>query len=177
MQAPVSVVAKPSPESESLLTWNDPAGFTFQYPQGLTVDKHDEDTQNYAHIEFTHKDHQGNVIVWGKDTIAKDAAAWVKAEKRLSGGNTLDTTLGAVLAKKVLVATPTAMVVTAAVSDQIAFSVEATLTDREFWSGIHDTIVRSFAFTPVGGEKAMSPNAGTGVSPAEEVVDEEEVVE
>ena len=54
------------------------AGFSFSYPEGLTVDKHDEDQENYAHIEMTLKDTLGNVIVWAKDAPASDLAAWIK---------------------------------------------------------------------------------------------------
>jgi hypothetical protein len=47
----------------------------------VTVDKHDEDQENYAHIEMTHKDQPGTIIIWAKDTTAVDGAGWVKKEK------------------------------------------------------------------------------------------------
>ena len=55
-----------TPIPVKLLTWNDPNGFSFQYPEGLVINKHDEDRENYAYLEFTHSAHPGNVIVWGK---------------------------------------------------------------------------------------------------------------
>ena len=73
----------PTPVIEKLSEWKDPAGFSFSYPEGLTVDKHDEDQENYAHIEMTLKDTLGNVIVWAKDAPASDLAAWIKKEKRV----------------------------------------------------------------------------------------------
>ncbi len=68
--------------AEKLITWNDPAGFTFRYPDGLNLNKHDEDNQNYAHLEFTSKSHPGSLVIWAKDTSAADAASWFKSEKR-----------------------------------------------------------------------------------------------
>lgn len=32
-----------TPIPVKLLTWNDPNGFSFQYPEGLVINKHDED--------------------------------------------------------------------------------------------------------------------------------------
>ena len=56
-----------------LVVWDDPAGFTFEYPQDLKVDKHDEDKENYAHVELTSPGRQGRVIVWAKDLPLKAA--------------------------------------------------------------------------------------------------------
>ncbi|MBI5619617.1 hypothetical protein HY950_01530, partial [Candidatus Gottesmanbacteria bacterium] len=82
-QKPVPVV--PAPAREEVATWTDPAGFTFQYPKALAADKHEEDQDNYAHVELTSKDHPGSIIVWAKDTTATDVNAWVKTEKLFAG--------------------------------------------------------------------------------------------
>lgn len=155
-----------------LLTWRDPNGFSFQYPDGLTVNKHDEDQQNYAHIEFTHPDHPGNVIVWGKDTTAADVSAWAKTEKRFKNASTLDTTFANVSGKKVLIAAPSQIIV-GAVDDGINWTVEGLLTDSDYWSNVHSTIADTFKFIPVGSDE---DSAGAPVG--EEIsADEEEVLE
>ncbi len=164
------------------LTWNDPAGFTFQYPDGLTIDKHDEDKENYAHIEMTHKDHPGNIIIWAKDTNASDVTAWVRTEKRFKDASILDTTLGEKPAKKILLATPSSTLIVGAIDDEILFTIEASLDEEGFWSKIHDEITESFAFIPIASDKksnSSSENVGSeqprGVE--EEPFDEEEVIE
>lgn len=168
--APAQQVTLPTPTPVQLLTWTDPNGFTFQYPEELLINKHDEDKENYAHLEFTHPDHSGKLIVWGKDPAkgVTDAASWVKNEKRFTGASTLDTQLGGQVAKKVMVIGITRMLVTGAVYDNIVWSVETTLEDADFWTGVHNTIADSFAFVPV---KESTPVVD------DVVVDEEEVVE
>ncbi len=166
----------------NLLTWNDPAGFQFQYPDGLTIDKHDEDKENYAHIEFLNKDHTGNVIVWARDTTSADVKAWVRTEKRFKDANILDTTLGEKSAKKILLATASSSLIVGAIDDAILFTVEADLDEEGYWSKIHDGITKSFIFTSGTSEKKSNESSGNGNSQqssgGEEVpVDEEETIE
>jgi hypothetical protein len=47
------VPTTPTPTPVTLLTWIDEAGFSFQYPDGTIVDKHPEDTKNYANLSLT----------------------------------------------------------------------------------------------------------------------------
>ena len=175
---PAPQTAVPTPTTAQLLTWNDPNGFTFEYQEGLVVNKHDEDKENYAHLEFTHPDHPGKLIVWGKDYPkgVTDTAGWVKNEKRFTGASVLDTEMGGQKAAKIMVEGVTRMLVVGTVYDSIVWSVETTLDDAQFWTGVHTTIVDSFAFIPV---KEPGP-AATSESAAvvdDVVVDEEEVIE
>lgn len=171
-------VVSSAPTPAPLLTWNDTNGFTFQYPEGLSVNKHDEDRENYAHIELTHPGHPGSLIVWGKDPAkgVSDVASWVKNENRFIGASMLDTELGRQEAKKVIVDGVTRMLVVGTVYDGIVWSVEAKLEDVEFWTGVHTAIVNAFTFTSV---KESGPAATSDPAPVVDdgTVDEEEVVE
>lgn len=175
---PSQQVVLPTPTPAQLLIWNDPNGFTFQYPEGLSINKHDEDRENYAHIEFTHPDHPGSLIVWGKDLArgVTDPASWVKNEKRFTGASVLDTELGGQKAAKIMIEGITRMLVVGTVYDSIVWSVEATLEDTEFWTGVHAAITDSFTFVPV--KEAGSAATSESASVVDDVaVDEEEVVE
>ncbi|MBI4066608.1 hypothetical protein HY411_02730 [Candidatus Gottesmanbacteria bacterium] len=169
--------ATPTPTPAQLLRWNDPNGFTFQYPEGLSINKHDEDKENYAHIELTHPDHPGSLIAWGKDPAkgVTDVASWVKNEKRFTGASTLDTQLGGQKATKVMVEGITRMLVVGTVYDNIVWSVEAKLEDVDYWTGIHTTIADSFSFVPVKEPGSAATSEATVVEDV--VVDEEEVIE
>lgn len=147
-----SVSLTPTPQAPELTTWNDPAGFSFQYPKTLSLNKHDEDNQNYAHLEFTSKDNAGNLVVWAKDTTAQDVAGWVKSDKRFSGVNIIDTTLGGQPAKKAII---DKMLMTGTVDENIVFSIESTIDDEGYWSKIHDTIASSFKFMSGAPEEAV----------------------
>lgn len=156
-----AVNSTPSPTSAvELTTWNDPAGFSFQYPKDLTVNNHEEDNDNYAHVELTTKDHPGSIIVWASDV----SSAWPP-----KGGTSIDTTLGGVAAKKILISTPSAKLIVGTISDGLLFKVEGTYTDKQYWQPVEDTIVKTFAFTP-------DTSAASGQSSGD-AVDEEEVVQ
>lgn len=168
-----SINTTPAPKEE-LLKWEDPAGFSFQYPKSLTIDKHDEDTQNYAHVEMTNPDHKGRIIVWGKDTTAATIDAWLKGEKSLKDAVSVDTTLGGNEAKKVMVKEPVAKLITATLDEDIVVYVETDLGDEEYWQGVNDTIVQSFTFQTSSADEAAEGTAGD--EPAIEA-DEEESIE
>jgi len=159
----------------ALTTWEDPAGFTFQYPRGLSVNKHDEDEENYAHVELTDSAHPGNVIVWAKDTTAADVTAWVKTEKNFSGASSFDTTLGKQPAKKILLVSPTKKMIVGVVYDELLFMVEASLGDDTYWSDTAQTVIDSFAFIPL--EEYESQGDTAGEAGGTQSVDEEEVLE
>lgn len=176
--APVEQSAAPTPAPVQLLMWTDPNGFSFQYPDGLSINKHDEDKENYAHLEFTHPDHPGKLIVWGKDPAkgVSDLATWVKNEKRFTGASILDTELGSQVGKKVMIEGVNRMLIVGTVYDGIVWTVEATLEDAQFWTSVHTTTADSFKFVPV---KTPSSEATSEPVPVVDdvAVDEEEVVE
>lgn len=168
------VSVTPAPKEE-LLLWDDPAGFSFQYPKGLTVDKHDEDTENYAHVELTNTDHKGKIIIWGKDTTATTIADWLKAEKSLKNAISVDTTLGGNEAKKIIVKEPKAKQITATLDEDILVMVETELEDQEFWQSVNDTIIGSLTFS-TSSTTNSADGASSGEAPPAEA-DEEESVE
>lgn len=143
-----------------LTTWNDPAGFSFQYPKDLSVNNHEEDPDNYAHVELTNKDHPGNIIVW----VSDPPKTWPPKE-----GTSIDTTLGGIPAKKILLASPSAKLIVGTLSDSLLFKVEGTYTDKQYWQPIQDTIVKTFTFT-------SDTSAASGQASGD-AVDEEEVVQ
>lgn len=175
-QSPVvdSVVITPTQAPAKLIFWKDPAGFTFSYPDGVVIDKHDEDTTNYAHIEMTHPSHPGKLIVWAKDLPkgVTDAASWVKKDATYAGAVLLDTTLGDIAAKKVLLTQPEKKMVVGTVADGLLFYVEGVLSDEAYWQQAVDTVSQSFAIKPVD-----QPAQGGSVGAQEVSVDEEEVLE
>lgn len=66
----------PTPSPVILLTWVDEAGFSFQYPEGTSIDKHSEDTKNYANLTLTLPSREVINIVMSDNTF-KNLDAWV----------------------------------------------------------------------------------------------------
>lgn len=159
----VSTTVPASPTPEELLVWEDQAGFSFSYPKSLVRDSHEEDQENYAHIEFSHPDYPGSITVWAKDTTAKDITTWVKSVRE---GTMFDTVFADKDAKKVLITTPKKKVLTATIDDSIVFYVEGEFDQSAFWTKTYDTIISTFTFTV---------DAATTVQEA--TVDEEEILE
>ena len=168
-----SVSATPK---EELVTWDDPAGFSFQYSKGLTVDKHDEDTQNYAHVELTSTDHKGRVIVWVKDTTATTIAQWLKNEKSLKDAVSVDTTLGGNEAKKVMVKDPIKKQITATLDEDVLVLIEAELDEEGFWQKVNDGIAESMTFSTNPKNETTDGDSGANEAPPVEA-DEVENVE
>lgn len=163
-----------------LLTWDDPAGFTFSYPEDLIIDKHDEDQENYAHVELTHSLHPGRIIVWVKDLplSAKQIAVtnldeWLTSDSVLSSGNAIDTTIGDKNAKKVLLKGSPEKAITGVVFDGVLWLIEGEFDDKEYWTSIYKSVSDSFLFKPVTDDTITYANdQDTAIA-----VDEEEVIE
>lgn len=166
--------------SEKRLTWDDPAGFTFEYPDDVVIDKHDEDQENYAHVEMTHSEHPGKIIVWAKDLpvvngrTIKTPDEWVKSVPEFASANVLDTTLGGEEAKKILTNSKEKMLTIGMVFDDLLWYIEGSIDDDKYWSEVEDVIVDSFKFKPTQTSTKTSVTSGDSSAGG---VDEEEVLE
>jgi hypothetical protein len=175
-------LVSPTPSSKTkLTTWTDPAGFSFQYPEGLVFNKHDEDSVNYAHLELTDSTHPGSIIIWEKDLPqgVNSAATWVKKDAVLSDGIMFDTTLGGKAAKKVLISSPAKKLFVGTLDDDVLVYIEGTLADDSYWQGIADGIVTTFAFAPQdtpAPQAAGTAGSGTADTSAD-AADEEETLQ
>lgn len=168
--APAAPAQTQTQTQEETALWEDQAGFSFQYPKVLSFDKHDEDMENYAHIEFKSATHSGRLIVWAKDTTYPDVSSWVAKDKSLVDAVSVDTTLGGEPAKKIVISTPSKKIIIGAISDQILFTIEAEPGEGDnYWITVSDTIASSFVF--------VSLDAGTNAPLEQATYDEEEVVE
>lgn len=177
-EAPVATEIIPTPVPK-LVLWDDSAGFTMQYPEGIQLNKHDEDKENYAHVELTDPNHPGGLIVWVKDLPkgVADTVAWGKKVSTPSSAISFDTTLGGNAAQKILVSSPVKTVMTGVVYDGVLWYIEAVLTDEVYWQSVYDNVVSSFVFKPTTAAPGSSAPGSSGESAPEYSVDEEEVLE
>jgi len=164
----------PTPKEERVI-WDDPAGFSFQYPKGLSMDKHDEDTENYAHVELTSPEHKGKLIVWAKDTTATTIGGWLKNEKSLKDAVSVDTVLEKNEGKKIIVKGEVVRQITATLDEDILVMVETELNDEVFWQQVNDTVVSTFTFATNVKEDESAAAATNEAPPA--AADEEESIE
>lgn len=171
-----SPVAKVQPTPvviEELTTWTDPANFSFQYPRSLSLNPHNEDQLNYAHVELTSATHSGSLIVWVKDTTANTIDNWMTQSKIT---NAIDSNLGGTPAKKVLTTGDASKLTLSTIQDGYLYQVETSLADlpvgeagKDFWNKTMDTVTSSFKFTPADkGSTNQTPDTGSN---GEEVIE------
>ncbi len=168
-----------------LLTWNDPAGFTFQYDSELKIDNHPEDKVNYANLEITEAGKEGKILIMASDTKYKDVNEWVTKDAKLKSSNAIDTTIGGKPAKKIKIA-DSVKVVVGVIDDKILFTVEEDPTTMTLevksegyystWQKRFDQIISSYEFVyPTPAPQKSSPS--TSGSSEGDIVEEEEIIE
>lgn len=75
----------PIPTPVTLVTWEDEAGFSFQYSQGIDINKHAEDTLNYANLTLSDPGKIGSIdIVMSDKNNTMDK--WTDAIDTVLGG-------------------------------------------------------------------------------------------
>lgn len=166
----------PEVEMTQLVTWEDPAGFSFSYPENIKIDPHEGDTENYSHLELTNPDYSGNILIWVKDTNYLTIEDWVEEEVG-EGAQVFDTELGGEPAKKVAFTEP-GKLITATIDVDALVLVEMVPDEEGYWQEIYNQILSSFTFIPLGGEEAIAPGPWEGAGGAGGIIEEpEEVIE
>lgn len=150
-------------------TWKDPLGVSFSYPKDAVIDNHDEDKENYMHVEITSATHSGGLVLWAKDFPKgiTNLSLWAKKETATGSGIIVDTTVNDIDAKKIMVGDQRARI--GVIYDGLLFEVDATFDEKGYWKEVFDTTLSSFTFYPLMGS---APSGDTGGS-----IDEEEVLE
>ena len=174
----VSFQLTPTPVEEELVLWKDQAEFSFQYPKSLALDPHDEDNENYAHVELKSATHEGNLIVWVKDTQATSLADWEKKEKIQ---NAIDSKLDGEPAKKVLLSGEIGRIVTSTLFSGYLYQVEVNSMDFEYWNRVYNQVLSSFKFIPSETVGSKTPVTSYGEEEANDIPAgesyEEEIIE
>jgi len=170
---PVANVQPTPLSAEELVEWIDQSEFSIKYPKSLKLDPHEEDQVNYAHLELTAAEKQGNLIVWVKDTNAEDIEDWIKKEKITSA---IDSTLGGEPAKKVLSNETDQKLTLTTIRGGYLYQIEVNDKGENYWNKIFEIIAPSFTFVSPTKEKTESSGGGSAVV-EEEWTGDEEVIE
>jgi hypothetical protein len=176
----ISQALVPTPtNAPQLADWDDPAGFTMKYPKEVTLNKHDEDKINYAHIELTNSSHPGGLIVWVTDLPrgVTDTVLWGKKMATPSTALSFDTTLGGQQAKKILNSGPPKTATVGVVYDGVLWYIEALIGSEPYWQSVFDSVTGSFTFKPLPTSAAGGAGAAIDTSVSDYSADEEEILE
>jgi len=164
--------SEPAQSSAEALTWEDPAGFTFEYPQGTKINNHPEDEVNYANLEMTYSANDGKILILAQDTTLKKISDWEKTQIKFSMDK-----LGGKEAKKISLNTGETTIGT--LDSAILFTIQVTPgTDSQFWQKAFDQIVTSFKFWQPTPAQSGSNSATSGTSGGSgDIIEEEEIIE
>lgn len=175
-EKPATVIPTPSvPEKIAIeyATWKDPLGVSFSYPADARVNKHDEDKENYMHVEITSATHSGGLVLWAKDLPkgVYDNASWTRVKLATTSGVTIDTTLEKTDAKKILFGSNRVLI--GAMYDGLLFEIDATLDEKEYWKYVLEAVVSSFKFYPIETTSSTSQGSSSGGDVSAGVAEEE----
>jgi len=150
--------------SEALIEYSDPTGFSFSYPDNLSLEKNEvEDLAVYADLELFAKGVNGSLSLKITDSKLKSIEEWAK----LNSGTSKEAKLGDLSAIEVKTAD---RLLLGALDQGILFTLEMPLLEEEFWTIVYEKVKESFSF-------ASPSQEGVSASPEDVTFEGEEVVE
>lgn len=160
-----TAITSNEPSNVNNKTYQDPAGFSFNYPDSLNVNNDDSTDQNvYSILKLEAPSEKSFIDI---TVVASDSSSLAISKKagivgtKLAGMNAYEETSDQF----------TKITALDSQDGNILFTIEVHYDgDKSFWPGAYQTILKSFAFTP--------PPQNTSSTDTNSVVDEgEEVVQ
>jgi len=133
--------------SATLKQYSDPAGFSFSYPDDLSLSVSDNiDTSTYADITLTSKKTNGTIRVIAIDTKFASVGDWLKSTNAISSK---EVTLAGFKASEVK--KEDGLLLTA-VDSGVLFTLESSFAGQDqFWINVYNNILSSFSFNSTQG--------------------------
>ena len=165
-----SETKKEAKPSETFIEYTDPAGFSFNYPDNLSIEKNEEmNKETYADLQLFSKDVNGSLSLRITDTKLKTLKDWAK---EASASSTTEKKLGNMQALEAKYAD---RITLAAIDQGVLFTVEVPLLEQGFWMPVYNKVISDFNFS--NPETAAVATTGSSGSSDEVVFESEEVVE
>lgn len=160
-------VLRPGIPSKTSQTHTDPAGFSFSYPDNLSLLNNElKDESSYAELQLAANGINGSLVLKISDSKFKTVDEWVKATK--SSQIPKEVKLGSLNAMEV--GTEDKLLL-GALDQGVFFNIEIPLNENEdFWMEVYNRVIADFSF--------VSPTLDSVNSSSDDVTFEgEEVVE
>jgi len=133
-------------------SWEDPAGFSFDYPQEATIDAHLEDEVNYANLEITSEGKKGKIIILCNDSQYIDIDDWLEKDQLVRDGSGLETEIASMSARKVALGEGRE-VVGFIDWDEVLYTVDFQPEEEvDYWRSVFNHLLQSFELIPLEGE-------------------------
>lgn len=148
-QKPKEVI--PSVPSETFKEYIDPAGFSFSYPDDLSITRNDmEEDRVYADIRLSSKEVSGSLTLKISDSQYVTLDEWMKLNKGATVGQPQEVKLGNLNALELKL---NDRLLLGALDQGIFFNIEIPLIEEKFWMTVYNKLLGEFVF--------VSPEAAT----------------
>lgn len=138
-----SKITKEAAPSEVLTVYSDPSGFTFSYPDNLSIEKKEiEDDSVYTDLQLSSKDVSGSLSLKIADSKFVSLKDWVK-ENTTSAVTPKELKMGSLTAEEIKLPD---RVLLGALDQGILFTVEMPAVEEKFWGKVYDKVLSSFSF-------------------------------
>jgi len=142
--SPPSLPIQQQPEkitaSNTFKEYPDPSGFTFSYPDNLTITNNKvTDDSTYSDIQLSSNGVNGSLSIKITDSKFKTIDDWIKLNKGVSK----EKQLGNI--KAIEIETQDRLFL-AALDNGIFFDIEVPLIEKEFWRKVYKEVLGSFTF-------------------------------
>lgn len=141
-QQPADLQIQPS---ETLKEYQDPSGFTFSYPDNLSLVKNEVADETYADINLTAKGLIGNLVLKISDTNFASLDEWIKVNKSASSETPKEVQLGTL---KALEMKTKDRLLLGALDQGVLFTIGIPLEKEDFWMKVLNIILADFSFAP-----------------------------
>jgi hypothetical protein len=172
---PDSIISStPAPE-EKLLTYNDEAGFSFEYPESLKIEDISGNLDVYSILEITSETTSGTATLKVVDTKYKTIDDWLKKTPEAStAGSAREIELAGMTGQQIQLENPRRLV-TSVIDGGVLYYLESPLdSNSAYWNKAHNAIVSSFNL----GETKPQAGSQTGGDSGQDIIyEEEEIVE
>ena len=126
--------------SETFLEYNDLSGFSFSYPDNLSIAKNEASADKYADLTLSSKDVSGSLTLRIADSEFTSLEQWSK----LNTGASKDVKLGNLKALEIQTSD---RLLLGSLDQGILFTIEMPLLEKDFWTKVYDKILANFSFT------------------------------
>lgn len=148
--------------SKTFLEYIDPSGFTFNYPDNLSITKKEiEDDNVYADLQLSSNETNGSLSLKVSDSKFKSLDEWLKSNKIESNKNTKEVKLGNLNALEVYL---NDRLILASLDQGILFNIEMPLIEKDFWISVYNKILTDFSFASPDSTSSEEISASTDIS-------------
>lgn len=130
--------------SETLKTYSDPSGFSFNYPDNLSLTTNELTDATYAEVQLSAKGVEGSLNLKITDSKFKTLEEWTKSIKDIEG-TPKEAKLGSLSALEVK--TPQGIRL-ASIDQGVLFSIDVSNSQNNFWNKVYSKLLADFSFAP-----------------------------